>query len=113
MSVSVAHPRSSRVGGEKLLDGECVKKPQVSIFCKPGFILKGKACIRKLPLVIACRVDQFRVNGKCIKKPVISILCKSGFVLKGKACVRVPVARVLCARGEKPAGGKCVKIKRL
>ena len=99
--------------GEKLLHGECVKKPEVSIFCKPGFILKGKACIRKLPLVIACRADQTRVNGKCVKKPVISILCKPGFILKGKACVRVPVARALCARGEKPAGGKCVKIKRL
>ena len=99
--------------GEKLLHGECVKKPEVSIFCKPGFILKGKACIRKLPLVIACRADQTRVNGKCVKKPVISILCKPGFILKGKACVRVPVARALCARGERPAGGKCVKIKRL
>lgn len=109
--IKVLDPICTR--GEKLQNGACVKKPDVSILCKPGFVLKGKACIRKLPLVIACRADQMRLNGKCVKKPVISIFCKPGFTLKGKKCVRVPVARVVCARGEKPAGGRCVKIKRL
>ncbi len=78
--------------GKKLVDGACVKKPQVSVFCKPGFILKGKACVRKLPIII---------------------VCKSGFTLRGKKCVRVPVVRAVCVKGEKLVRGNCVKIRRL
>jgi hypothetical protein len=78
--------------GEKLLNGACVKKPQVSIFCKPGFVLKGKACIRKLPIVI---------------------VCKSGFTLKGKKCVRAPVIKAVCIKSEKLVRGSCVKMRRL
>ena len=78
--------------GEKLVDGACMKKPQVSIFCKPGFILKGKACVRKLPIII---------------------VCKSGFTLKGKKCVRSPVVRAVCVKGEKLVRGNCAKITRL
>jgi len=42
-------------------------KPQISIFCKPGFLLKGKTCV---------------------KKPVVSILCAKGFKLEGQKCVK-------------------------
>ena len=69
---------------------KCVKneKPEVSILCKPGFVLKGKTCVRK---------------------PEISILCKPGFVLKGKTCVRKPEVSILCARAScskaRPARG--------
>ena len=45
--IKVLDPICTR--GEKLQNGACVKKPDVSILCKPGFVLKGKACIRKLP----------------------------------------------------------------
>ena len=63
-------------------------KPDVSIFCKPGFKLVGK---------------------KCLKKPVVSILCKKDFQLVGKKCVKKPVVSILCIKGFKPVNGKCVK----
>ena len=71
---------------------EPVPTPDVSIFCKPGFKLVGK---------------------KCLKKPVIAVLCKPGFLLKGKACVKKPVVSILCAKGFKLEGKKCVKLPRL
>ena len=65
-------------------------KPDVSIFCKPGFKLVGK---------------------KCLKKPEITILCRKGFQLVGKKCVKKPVVSILCVKGFKPVDGKCVKTR--
>ena len=83
------HPAACRLN-EQRIDGKCVKKPEVSILCKPGFKLDGK---------------------KCVRKPDVSILCKPGFKLEGKTCVRKPVISTACAEGEKLVRGNCVKTK--
>ncbi len=77
--------------GFDLVGKKCIKKPTVVIDCAPGFKLIGKQCVRKPVIVEACKRTEVRINGKCVKKPMVSIFCKPGFKLVGKDCVRKPV----------------------
>jgi len=94
---------------ERLVRGRCVEKPDISILCKPGFVLKGKTCVRKPDISILCKPG-FVLKGKtCVRKPDVSILCKTGFVLKGKTCVRKPDVSILCKPGFVLKGKTCVR----
>ena len=77
-------------------------KPDVSIFCKPGFKLVGKKCVKKPEISILCRQGFTLVGKICVKKPVVSILCAKGFKLEGKKCVRKPVIGVAKRLPKKP-----------
>lgn len=96
---------------ERLLNGKCVKIPGVSIHCLPGYVQKGKTCVKKPVIAVACKRGEQRINGKCVKKPEVSILCKKGFKLVGKKCVRIPTVTETCKRGEKLVRGNCVPVK--
>ncbi|MGE0502423.1 MAG: hypothetical protein AB7I79_16080 [Rhizobiaceae bacterium] len=54
---------------QHIVKGKCVDKPSVSIFCKKGFVPKGKTCVRKPTVVEACATDERRVKGVCVKAP--------------------------------------------
>lgn len=96
---------------EVIVNGKCVKKPKVSILCKPGYRLVGDKCIRKPAIVQACKRGQQRINGRCVKKPDVSILCRKGYRLVGKTCVRIPTLTKRCGSDEKLVRGNCVKAK--
>jgi hypothetical protein len=81
-------------------------KPDISIFCKPGFKLEGKTCIRKPVIVVACKANQQRIAGRCVPKVIID--CASGFKLAGQKCVRKPVIAEACKLTEIRRNGKCI-----
>jgi hypothetical protein len=94
--------------GERVLNGKCVKIPGVSIHCLPGYVQKGKVCVKKPVIAVACKRGEQRINGMCVKKPEVSILCKPGFKLVGKKCVRIPTLTKVCGKKEKLVRGNCV-----
>jgi hypothetical protein len=96
---------------ERRVDGKCVKIPGVSIHCLPGYVQKGKVCVKKPVIAIACKRGEQRINGKCVKKPEVSILCKKGFKLVGKKCVRIPTVAKVCGANRKLVRGNCVPVK--
>lgn len=96
---------------ERRVDGKCVKIPGVSIHCLPGYVQKGKVCVKKPVIAVACKRGEQRINGKCVKKPEVSILCKKGFKLVGKKCVRIPTVTKVCGANQKLVRGNCVPVK--
>ncbi|MCA0434245.1 MAG: hypothetical protein LCH46_13390 [Proteobacteria bacterium] len=78
------------------------QKPDVSIFCKPGFMLVGKTCQKKPEVSILCKPGFVKVGKTCQKKPKVSILCKPGYNLVGQACV----PGKLINKGKRPARAK-------
>ena len=96
---------------ERPVNGKCVKIPGVSIHCLPGYVQKGKTCVKKPVIVDACKRGEQRINGRCVKKPEVSILCKKGFKLVGKKCVRIPTVTEVCGPREKLVRGNCVPVK--
>ena len=44
-----------------------MRKPDVSILCKPGFKLEGKTCVRKPVISTACAEGEKLVRGNCVK----------------------------------------------
>ncbi len=96
---------------ERRVNGKCVRIPVVSIHCLPGYVQKGKTCVKKPVIVVGCKRGEQRINGKCIKKPEVSILCKKGFKLVGKNCVRIPTVSKVCGARQKLVRGNCVPVK--
>jgi hypothetical protein len=62
-------------------------KPAVSILRKPGFKLKGNACIRKPVITVPCAGNERRANGKCTQ---IIIDCHKVFKQVRQNCARKP-----------------------
>jgi hypothetical protein len=80
-------------------------KPQVSIYCKPGFEPENQKCVRKPIVTTACAENEKRISGKCI--PII-IDCHKGFKQAGLKCVRKPVIAEQCQSNQHRIKGRCV-----
>jgi hypothetical protein len=104
--VPLADPTHDCAANQKLVRGQCVDKPDVSILCKKGYELKGKTCVKKPAIFAACKSTEKRVGDKCVG---VSIHCLKGFEQVGLKCVRKPVVVAKCDTDEHRVNGKCVK----
>ncbi len=85
-------------GGTVRLEGQCIKKSQVTSFCGPGYKRSGSKCVSRYPATAAqppaqqkkktgCPGGTVRLEGQCIKKSQVTSFCGPGYKRSGSKCV--------------------------